>query len=379
MAALLSCEMIDIDKTAEYTEECRAMRIEIMPPDVNRSGPRFGVEGGRIRYALAAIKGVGEAAVAAVLAARRSKEGFPTLFDLCERVDLQKVNRGVLEALIHAGAMDSLEGNRAQKIAVLEDALAMGSAADRDRRSGQASLFGMEELEEVAGQKAQALLPDLPDLPEQERLQKEKEVLGFYLTGHPLNRHRSEIHRFATATVAGLKTLQEGATVVLGGIIAALRPVVIRSGRNAGQKMAVLRFEDFTGSCEAVIFSDLYLQLVDRLAADKICFLKGEVDHRREEPSLRVSALFDLSEARIRLTRKMTLEVDSGDGLDLVVPALHRVLRSHPGPMPVFLSIKTQELGAVLVQAGDDFRVDGSAALLSELEKLLGAERVRLN
>lgn len=379
MAGLLTCEMIQIDKTVEYTEECRSMGIEILPPDVNTSFRRFAVEDGKIRFALAAIKGVGEGAVDALVEVREADGPFRTIFDLCERVDSQKANRATIEALIHAGACDTLEGNRAQKLAVLDDAMALGSAADRDRRTGQGSLFGTDDLEEELKESGESLLPEIPEILEQDRLQKEKDVLGFYLTGHPLNRVRSEIQRFGTSNIRAMAKAVPGTKVTVGGIICGVRVVVIRQGRNAGQKMAILRFEDFTGTCEAVIFSDLYPTLIDRLATDKICFLEGEVDFRREEPNLRVEAFYELDEARHKLTRKVTLQVDSGDDLDLVLTAVKRVLKGHPGSMPVFFDLRVPSHGAVTIRADDEYKIACTPPFLEDMEKILGSERVKLN
>ncbi len=378
MAALLSCEMFDIDKTVEYVEECRQMGIKVLPPDVNKSRSRFIVEGTSIRYALAAIKGVGEGGVEGLVKAREAGAEFKDLYDLASRADLQKLNSAALEAMIYAGAMDGMPGHRSQKLAILSEALSMGAAADRDRRSGQGSLFGMDDDVPDETKAPSTHLPATPELSDQERLQKEKDVLGFYLTGHPLDRHRSALKRFSSGTVQGIGKLEEGAEVTLGGMIASVRQVLIKQGRNAGQKMAILRFEDHTGSIEAVVFSELFAQLKDKIAPDRVVFLKGTVDQRREPASLRVGSLIELEQAAMTLSRRLTLEVDSGEGLDLVIPALHRVLRAHPGPLPVFFSLRTKDFGSVVVQAGDEFRVASTKPLVDELSRLLGTERVRL-
>ena len=379
MAALLSCEMISIDKTVEYSEACRAMGVEILPPDVCHSSARFAVEDGGIRFALAAIKGVGEGAAAALATEREANGPFKDLFDLCERVETQKLNKSALEALIDAGAMDGLVGNRAQKRHVLDDAIAVGSAADRDRRSGQGSLFGGVPDDEALVPAESFELPDIPELPDQERLQREKNALGFYLTGHPLNGHRDRLLRFSTLKVADLGSREEGHQAVLGGMINAVRSVVIRKGRTAGQTMAVLRFEDFSGTTEAVVFSDLYQQVSERLVPDTILFLHGEVDRRRDEPSFRVTKLVGLEEAPLVLTRKVTLTLDAVEELDLILPAVHRLLRSHHGQTQLYFRLRTPDHGAVMIQAGEGFRVDVGGPLVSELEKILGTERVELN
>jgi DNA polymerase-3 subunit alpha len=376
MAALLSCEMIDIDKTVQYIEECHRQRIRVLPPDVNRSGARFTVEDGAVRYALAALKGVGMGAAEAVVAARASGGPFHNLFDLAARVDGQRLNKIALEALIAAGATDSLPGNRAQKLAAVAEAMAVGAAIERDRRRGQASLFGDED---EAPETAASALPALPELPESDRLQREKAAIGFYLTGHPLNRHREILRRFATLGSAQVLKSTEEQEGVLGGIIASVRPVLIRNGRNAGHKIAILRVEDFTGSVEATVFSDLYAKCRDWLVPDRIAFFMGQVDLRRDTPGFRVREVIPLDEAPLRLSRRLTLDVEAGDALDLVIPALHRVLRAHPGKLPVYFSVRIPEFGKVVVEAGAEYRIALSPPLLAELAKLLGPERVVLN
>ena len=379
MAGLLTCEMIQIEKTAEYIEECRAMGIEVLPPDINRSYRQFAVEDGKIRFALAALKGVGDNAMDGLVEEREAHGSFKDLYNLCERIDLRSANKSTIEALIHAGALDSLKGNRAQNSAILEEAIAVGAAAAKDRRMGQGSLFGgMDDIETVDGKPASDL-PDIPEFDESDRLAKEKAVLGFFLSGHPLNKHRAEILRFSSVQIADLRSLEDGTEVTVGGMITNVRPVTIRKGRSAGQKMAVLRFEDFSSSCDVVMFSELYPKLIDHVGTDMICFFQCEVDRRREEPSLRITHMVPLEDARQKLTRKVTLGLEPDDALEMVVPAVHRILRTNPGTLPVYFEYRTPELGQVLIQAGQDFRMRVTEEVLTELEKLLGTERIKLN
>lgn len=379
MAGLLTCEMIQIDKTAEYIEECRTMGIEVLPPDVNRSFVEFAVEEGKIRFALAALKGVGETAVKALIAARDSGGPFKSLYDLCERVDLRILNKGALEALVNAGAADCLPGNRAQKCAALEEAMAVGAAAAKDRRSGQGSLFADIEDFSSDDSRRPSGLPDIPEFEETERLAREKSILGFFLSGHPLNRVRSEILRFANTTIADLGKREQGARVTVGGMISQVRVMTAKSGRSANQKFAVVTIEDFSSSCEAVIYSELYPALIDRLAPDKICFIAGEVDRRRETPSLIAKELIDIENAPHSLTRWVTLGLSEDDDLEMVLPALHRVLRGHPGSLPVYFRLNTAAHGDILIQAGSQYRVRIDPAILDELEKIIGVDRIRLN
>lgn len=378
MAGLMTCEMISIEKTVEYIEECKRLGIEVLPPDVNHSRERFIVDGDAIRFALTALRGVGGPAVEAICAARDADGPFLSLFELCERVDTQRANRTALEALILAGAMDSLGLNRAQKCAVLEDALKAGSAAQKAARSGQGSLFGGDAIVAELIEAEEASVPELVEYPESERLAKEKAVLGFYLTGHPLEEHRALLESRSSASLRKLDKIPDGGEVTIGGILLEVGTRIIKNGPRAGQKMAILGFEDLTGHIEAVVFSDLYKEIRDELIVDRICFLRATVDRRRDTPSLKVAEFIPLEVAKHRLARTLHLELRKGDDPDMLVPAIHRILKSHRGSLPVLFRLHTEELGVVTVQAGDGFQVAPKPALVQELVQILGKEQVQL-
>jgi DNA polymerase III subunit alpha len=379
MAALLTCEMITIDKTVEYIEECGKMNIEILPPDVNHSEFEFAVEEGKIRYALGAIRGAGQSPIDAMAANRKDQEApFRNLYDLCERVDTRLMNKSVLEALIHAGALDSLEGNRAQKIAVLEEALRFGSSAQDDVRSGQMSLFDTGELEAESGGDA-AALPDIPEYPESDRLRMEKEALGFYLSGHPLTEFEAQIRSFADAEIKSLAHRPAKSVVTVGGIIRSVRLMLTKRGRYAGKRMAFVKFEDFSGTIDCVIFASIYAEVVDHIKTDNILFLRGELDRSREEPSLKVDEVIPLDAAKGSLTRQLTLTVDAGEDLDMQIVAMKRLIREHPGAIPVSFNLVTKDFGHVAIRAGREYGVSASQELFGQLEGLLGRHAVRYN
>jgi DNA polymerase-3 subunit alpha len=378
MAALLTCEMLSIDKTVEYVEELRALGIALLPPDVNRSEARFSVEGGSVRYGLGAVKGLGVGLLDQIHAEREAKGPFKTLFDLCERCSHLGLNKGALEAMTYAGALDGLPGRRAQKIAALEDALAVGAAAARDRRSGQISLFGDLEPEPVAagGGKESGGLPDVPEFPDDVKLQHEKDALGFYLSGHPLNRWRQELAKYATHPVKALLKLDDRTPVVVGGLVRKVRTVVIKNGPSTGQKMGILEIEDLTGAVEAVIPPKLYLDLSGKVAEDQVVFVKSQVDRRREIPSLRVEEIIDATRAKFTLADRVLVKLDAGEDLDVHVAAVKQTLKKHPGKHPVVIQLHTREFGVVQVQTGDQYRVAITPELLDGLGKILGTERV---
>jgi DNA polymerase-3 subunit alpha len=249
MAALLTSERANTDKMVVYIGECREMGIRVLPPDVNQSDIFFTVVGNDIRFGLAAIKNVGEGAVEAVLRARQAGP-FQSLFDFCERVDLRAVNRRVVESFIKSGSFDSLDARRSALFAALDRAMDAGQKDQRDREQGQSSLFGRADGD---GDGHPAAAPDrIRDVSawgEGERLAFEKESLGFFITGHPLERFRGEMEKWATATTGKLMEMADR-EVSLGGIITALRPIKTRKG----DRMATFILEDLEGGVEALVF-----------------------------------------------------------------------------------------------------------------------------
>ena len=379
MAALLTCEMIAIDKTVEYVEEAKAMKIEILPPDVNKSTFEFAVENNKLRYALGAIKGCGQKAVESLTAVReKSKKPFESLYDLCARVDLSLFNKGVVETLINAGAMDGLPGHRAQKLAGLEEALKHGHAVQEDERSGQMSLFGAPESGAAAAVEAPKL-PEAPLAAPGELLSREKEVLGFYLSGHPLDRFRPVLRQFSTHRLADFGSVPDNASVTVGGIVRSIRTMLTKKGKHEGKRMAFVRFEDPSGAAEAVVFASVYGEVADMLKEDSIVFLRGDVDRSREEPSLKVNEVIPLEQAKEKLTQRLTLKLESGDDLEMRILALKRLLKLHPGHVPVAVAVATPRYGVVTVQAGQEFRVSPARDLFANLEVLLGEKALRFN
>ncbi len=230
MAALLSGDIpgrnfTRKDSLVEHLEDCARMNVEVVPPDVNTSDVEFAVEDGKIHFGLAAVKGCGGAAAEALVAARENAGKFKDLFDFCERVDPSACNRATIETLVKAGAFDSLGARRAQLMAVVDRALQSGAAAMADRRSGQKNLFGdIEEDDDVA----EAALPDVPEIEERERLAMEKEVLGFYLSSHPLAEYEKTLATFCSHNTAEIVDLPERAEVILGGMLSAIKPGHVR-------------------------------------------------------------------------------------------------------------------------------------------------------
>ena len=305
MTSVLTAFRDNEEKVAAAVAECRRLGIDVRPPDVHRSFVEFTVEGEAIRFGLLAVKNVGEGAIESIIAARQADGDFKSLADFCARVDLRLGNKRVLESLIKVGAMSRF-GHAAQLLEALDDAMAAGQAAQRDRTSGQTALFDL-------GSAPEALARPLPQVPEalaRERLRWEKELLGLYLSEHPLSSISEQIGQFVTAFSADLKDESlDGQRVVMGGIVTGLRTVTTRNR----ETMAVATLEDLQGTLEVVVFPRMYATTGGTFVEGAILLVAGRVDHRGEEASLLADAVWIWDEALARGPATIAAEVAAGD------------------------------------------------------------------
>jgi DNA polymerase-3 subunit alpha len=246
IASLLTSEMHSTDGVVKFIAECRSHNIPILPPDINASDKEFTVDGSKIRFGLAAVKNVGESAIDSIIEARVEK-GFSSLFEFCERVDLKRVNKRVIESLIKCGAFDTTGSLRSQMIASLEDALDYGNRVQKERMDPQMGLFGGQAEPLVINEPS---LPEIPEWDEKKLLAFEKESLGFYISGHPLTRFETVLDKFTNANAVTLKELQDGGAVRIGGIVQATKVITTRKG----DLMAFVTIEDMHGSVEITVF-----------------------------------------------------------------------------------------------------------------------------
>jgi len=374
MAALLSCARGNTDKLAEYVEECRLMGIEVLPPDVNESELDFTIVGGRIRFGLGAIKGVGDRAVENILAARRAAGGrFTSLFQFCEHIDSHVVDRKAVEQIIKAGAFDSTGAHRAQLLAALDQAVHLGAARQAERRTGQLSIF-----DAVGPPGGGPPLPDLTPWPPEALLAHEKETLGCYVTSNPLLRHEEILRTFSTATVDRLGEMEENSEVRLGGLLSALTVHFLKKGANAGQKFVTFKFSDLTGSCEGICYASDYERNRDHLQEDEIVFVTGRVTFRDEKVGLRVSEVTPIEKAREVFTGSVRLAVSSAGLEEDLLLQIREVLRAHPGSCPLFFEVKTLQGRKILIRTPREYFVSASNRFLADIEKVLGKGCVRL-
>jgi DNA polymerase-3 subunit alpha len=392
MAALMTFEMSSTEKVAEYREECSAMGIGIEPPSVNTSEFDFVVEGesvsrlsepsrdrkgavlrrGNIRFGLGAIKGVGEKAVGAIIEARERGGAFRNLFDFCERVDLTAVNKGTIEALICAGAFDATGGMRRALFDAAERAMSVGLATQRDHRSGQMALFGGAESSPTS-ESAPPMLTTA-EWPEAEMLAREKAVLGFYITKHPLAKHERLLDACGTATTADLTRFKDGDEVIVGGLVTGVRMVTTRTGRNAGKPIGIVTLEDLAGKVEAVVFSEELTRYRPLLVADAVVFVVGVVDRKREEPSVRVSRVVPVDRATTEFAKALLIDVTETTPLD----ELTRLFQANRGECRVFLNVPTSDGLVAQIECNPLIRVGCTGELLGRLALLLPADAVTM-
>jgi len=370
MAALLTNEMGSTDKVVRYIDACRGMGIDVLGPDVNESDWGFTVVPQGLRFGLGAVKNVGRGAVEEVVRARRQDGPFHHLFELCERIDLRHSNRRVLEALIGAGALESLDGHRAQQIAALDAAIGHGQRTADERERGQFTLFGGAPEETT---------PSLPPLPAVEpwqpgeRLRKEKEVLGFYVSGHPLDKVRAQLTAFARHTAAAAAELPTGTEVGLGGVVSSVKGMRDRRG-NA---MAFFTLEDYTGTIEVIAFSSIYEAARPLIHSDTPILVAGRLDRREEEPpKLIADSVVPLADAGQAGDRRLEVRVPRDKCDPTTLAEVQSLLVQHTGSMPVAITIDTGSSRATLAPR---VRVAVSSSLLEPLNELLGPGNVRLS
>ena len=385
MAALMTFEMSNTDKVAQYRDECKEMGIEVEPPCINTSELDFVVERRRradqadpqeetrpaavIQFGLGAVKGVGAKAVAAIVDERNRSGPYRSLFDFGERVDLSAVNRSTIEALICAGAFDKTGAMRRALHETVDRVISAGQETQRDRRNGQMGLFGVE-----GSGVPSPIEPKLStaEWSEAEMLAREKAVLGFYITRHPLASHERLLQACATVSTVGLKKYHEGSTVIVGGMVSSLRTVVTKGGRNSGKRLGVVTLEDLKGRVEVVVFPNDLPRYRSILVPDAIIFVEGAVDRKREEPSIRTSRIVAAGHACREFAQAVLLNVTADTPLEQLID----VLRSHRGQCRAYLNVETADALVAQIECHSSLRVACTPQLLEALVDLVGNEAV---
>lgn len=372
MAAVLSADMDNTDKVVRLIDDCSKLRIKVAPPDINRSHYRFTVDdNGVVIYGLGAIKGVGEGALENCVENRKQKK-FESLFDFFERTDNRRVNRRVVESLIRSGAMDSFGVGRSTLIATLDKALHQAEQLNKNKENGQEDLFGTFEATEISAPQLEYI--QVKEWTDDVRLLGEKETLGLYLTGHPIDRFEKELSQFISNKVVDLKPSKDKTTKI-AGLVIAIRTLFTKSGN----RMAVVTLDDRSARIEAVFFSDLFTQYKDLLEKDQLLIVEGEVSIDEFTEGFRLTARKVSTLEQMRsLARQIRINLAVESCTELVIEKLYGLLAQHKeGECEVHISYKNQH-GRASLLFGKEWRVNASQYLLEQLWGMLGNEAVAL-
>ncbi|WP_321370294.1 DNA polymerase III subunit alpha [uncultured Desulfuromusa sp.] len=366
MAALLTEDMENTDKVIKNISEVRAMGVEVLPPDINASARSFTVAEDVMRFGLGAVKGVGSAALDSIQQVRKD-EPFSSLQDFCERVDLRKVNKKVVEALIKCGAFDSLGGKRAQFFAGLEEAMDIGQRQQREKESGQDSLFGSQEILSVGGN-GYGVLPDVDEWDEKTLLGYEKEILGFYVTGHPLARYSDSIKRFATCEASALPERTDKEQVRICGIVSGIKELITKKG----DRMAFVSLEDLSGSVEVIVFPEVYSASMDLLKGEEPLLISGELDVGEEACKILATEVALLRDVKQTMAKRVHIRLTT-PGLDeMQMRQLKGIVQRYRGNCDVKLHIVIPNRSETIISLPDQLKMSASDEALADVDALFG-------
>ncbi|WP_408900712.1 DNA polymerase III subunit alpha [Photobacterium piscicola] len=374
MAAVMTADMDNTDKIISLVDECHRMNLKLLPPDVNKGLYRFNVDDeGAVVYGIGAVKGVGEGPIENIISAREKDGHFKDLFDFCARIDTKKVNKRVLEKLIKSGALDRLGPNRAAMLATLDDAIKAASQYHKAQESGQEDLFGVltEAPEEVEHAYA-----NIAEAPESVWLEGERETLGLYLTGHPINAYISELKHYTTWRLKDAQQTGRDKVASVAGLVIAARVMTTKRGSRIG----LMTLDDRSGRMEVMLFTDALDRYIDLLEKDKIVVVSGQVSFDDFNGGLRMSAreVLDISEAREKHLRGVAISVTEEQIDEQFFSRFSQVLEPHrAGTVPVHMYYQRSNARAKFT-LGTEWRVTPADKLLSDLKMLLGDKQVEL-
>ncbi len=388
MAAMMTGEAGNSEKITRYRSECKKLadflnvEINLLPPDVNSSQREFTVDDNSICFGLVAVKGVGDGAIDAIFEAREQGGSFTSLQDFCERVDTKQVNKRAIESLIMSGAFDALEGHRAQHLQSLDNVMKVAQSAQADRDRGQMSLFG--DVEE-----APAMTITLPDVPESdplERLMQEKEQLGFYVSGHPLEEYNDIIENYTTASTQTLAVHRIDSEVFVAGMITEVKNITTKKG----DAMAIIGFEDLEGTVEVVVFPDAYKKSCE-LVESKAVWIRGKVNIKQNSRSRKSDDEPQQEERQIQAEQIVdiaTVSKDQTTSLEVIIresdlenteklEALQKIARANKGELDLILRLMSPRYGEVIAKCAQKYSVAHEPAVIEQVEKLFGENSVK--
>ena len=366
MAAVLTSEMHNSDHVVKYIAECRNRNIFVLPPDINESDKGFTVSGLKIRFGLAAVKNVGEAAIESIIGTR--KEGdFVSLFEFCQRVDLRKVNKRVLESLIQCGAFDSTGHKRSQMMAIVEDALDYGQKIQKEAADKQMQLFG------GASGGNQLNIPTVPDIPEwneKQKLNLEKEAIGFYITGHPLDAYQDILEKYSSTNSLDLmdECVKDGAVVRMGGIVRGIKRIMDKRGNS----MAFVELEDINGTVEVTVFASVFSLAGDILIEDAPVFVQGKVQKNEKFAKLIADSIVPIEKAEEAWTASVHMTLDTKRTDQQTLKDLYQILEKYPGKCKGYLHVIIPEKTETIIELPGHMHLRAGVSLTNEVNRLLG-------
>jgi DNA polymerase-3 subunit alpha len=380
MAALMTSEMGDTDKIIKNLGECRDKGIEVLAPDINESRADFTPVNDKIRFGLAAVKNVGEKAVEVILESRSTGGSFESLFDFCRRVDMAAVNRRVIESLIKCGAFDGMAVSRARMNGALDEAMRVGQAYQRDLSSNQIDIFAMLGTPFKSAMKPGDVYAQVPEWSAQESLAFEKEALGFYISGHPLDKFERVLTKITNGAITAIKEKALSGDVKIGGVVSALK---LRNTKK-GDRYGSFNLEDKTGFIEVITWPDVYKKCADLLGADDPIFIKGRLEVGEERLQVIANEVLSLSEAAKNHKNGNGKPNGNGTGEKVHVyireaevsadelVRLRDTLLDYPGQATVFLHMLTSPNGETVIELPEQVRINSSPELEQTVERLFG-------
>ncbi len=360
MAALLTSEAQNAEKIMRYLAECREMGITILPPDINESYRNFTVLGNQIRFGLAAVKNVGDAAIEVILRERQERGKFRSLYDFCKRVDLRKVNRRVIESLIKCGAFDFTKVYRSQMLTALEEILHWAQSLQRKKETPQMSIWGsnLDELEER--------YPEMEEFSQQQLILFEKETIGFYISRHPLSPYQEEIRKITEEDSSTLSSGPNGKEVKLCGLVSQLKEVVTKKG----DRMAFINLEDMKGWVEVILFPDLFKTASSYLRGGEPIFVRGTLDLSGDQVKVKAKEIRPLSEVSSENPQILHLKIPMETLTPSSLKELKEVILAHPGSYQVYLHLINGDRPETVIALSDEYRVSPTSEFQEEVKIL---------
>ncbi|MBW1972843.1 MAG: DNA polymerase III subunit alpha, partial [Deltaproteobacteria bacterium] len=366
MSALMTCDAEDTDKIIRYIAELKEKKIPLLPPDINESFKDFTVSGNAIRFGLAAIKNLGESAIDSIIKAREEKGKFSSLLDFCEKVDLRKVNKRVIESLIKCGAFDFIGAHRSQLMAILDETIEVAQRIQRQKNGPQLGMF--ETFKEGVKDGINIPLPHLKEWPENQLLKYEREVLGFYLTSHPLIKFEEEIMRYTNSDTKSIVEMKSGDEIKIGGIINDVKVISTKKG----DKMAFITIEDMKGFAEVILFPDTFQKYSKYIYGEEPVIVKGMINGEDERLKIKAQEIIPIEKIKERFVEKVHFMLQIPGLNSEYLNKFKDILIKNKGNTPSFVHMILPDKFEAIISLSENFNVSPNEKLIKELENLFG-------